>query len=80
MAVHHRLFYDSENALWDLVCAAMGHDWERDFDIAIGVERGAADLAALALFRLAASRADRTFTAAQRLVINSALEVTERAV
>ena len=80
MAVHHRLMYDSENALWDLVGAAMGHDWIRDFDIAAGVERGAADLAVLSLYRLAAHRVDRTLSVAQRLVVASAVACTEDAV
>ena len=80
MAIHHRLLYDSENALWDLVGAAMGHDWVRDFDIAAGVERGAADLALLSLYRLAAHRVDRTLSAAQRTVVESAIECSEDAV
>ncbi len=80
MAMHHRILYDSENSVWDLVGNAMGNDWQRDFDIAAGVERGAADLAVLSLYRLAATRADRTLTSTQRIVVNAALAATEHAV
>ncbi len=80
MAIHHRLFYDSENAMWELVGAAMGHDWMRDFDIAAGVERGAADLAMLSLYRMAAHRVDRALSPVQRSVVEAAVRCTEDAV
>ena len=80
MAIHNRLLYDSENAMWDLVNSVMGHDWERDFDIAIGVQRGAADLAALSLYRQAVARADRVLTGQQRTVTDAALRMADRAI
>jgi predicted nucleotidyltransferase len=79
MAAHHRLFYDSENALWELVGSVMGHDWERDFDIALGLLPGGADLAALALFRQAAVRVERVLSPSQRTVVAAAVAISERA-
>ena len=78
LAVHHRVLYDSENALWDLVASVMGPDWARDFDIALGVAPGAADLAALALFRQAAGRVERVLLPAQRAVVDAAVAMSER--
>lgn len=80
MAIHNRLLYDSENAMWDLVASVMGHDWERDYDIAVGVQRGAADLAALSLYRQAVARADRVLTQQQRTVTDAAIAISDRAV
>lgn len=78
MAVHHRLLYDSENALWPMVSSVMGSDWERDYAIALGVERGAADFAALALYRSAASRAERVLGHRERPVVEAAVAMSER--
>jgi predicted nucleotidyltransferase len=78
MAVHHRLMYDSENALWSMVASAMGADWARDFAIAFGLVAGDADLAALALFRAAAARVDRLLNATQRGVVTAAVAMSER--
>ncbi len=78
MAAHHRLFFDSENSLWELVGTVMGHDWERDFDIALGLTPGGADLAALALFRQAAVRVERVLSPAQRKVVDAAVAISER--
>ena len=80
MAIHHRLFYESENDLWDLVASVMGPDWERDFDIAVGVERGAADLGALSMYRQAVARGDRVLSSPQRAVVAAALRMIDRAI
>jgi hypothetical protein len=78
MAVHHRLLYDSENSLWSMVASSMGEDWTRDFAIAFGLERGDADLAALAMFRAAAARVDRLLNPTQRGVVQAAVAMSER--
>lgn len=79
MAQHHRLLHVDDSELWMLVTSVMGADWERDLDIALGVERGSADLAALSLYRYALGRADRTLSATQRIAAESALDAAERA-
>lgn len=36
LAVHHRVLYDTENQLWDLVTAKMGAEWEQLQRVALG--------------------------------------------
>jgi len=36
LAVHHRVFYETENQLWDLVSTRMGEEWTRLQSIALG--------------------------------------------
>jgi len=36
LAVHTRIFYDTENQLWNLVSARMGAEWERLQSVALG--------------------------------------------
>jgi predicted nucleotidyltransferase len=36
LAVHHRILYDTENQLWDLVSTRMGAEWTRLQGIALG--------------------------------------------
>lgn len=36
IAVHHRILYETENQLWDLVCTRMGPEWAQLQRIALG--------------------------------------------
>lgn len=77
MVVHLRLLYPRAHDRWDVVAAAMGPDWERDFDLALGVGRAADDFAALALYRSATARAQRVLSPRQRDVVDAAVRATE---
>jgi len=35
LALHHKIFYDTENQLWDLVSKKMGKKWENPQTIAL---------------------------------------------
>ncbi len=71
LAVHHRILYDSENRLWDLVAQAEGERWAQVQDSAL---TGSAQ-AALELYSLTAQRAWRVLSPAQRAVVRRALQV-----
>ncbi|MDI1462620.1 hypothetical protein QEZ54_16730 [Catellatospora sp. KI3] len=77
LAVHHRLLYDTENRLWDLVAEAEGPQWSAAQDLALGVTPGtggAADRAALDLYAATARRTRELLDAEQSAVVRLALE------
>jgi len=78
LAVHHRILYDSENRLWDLVAGVEGPQWTDAQDAALGVaevtpERG--ERAALELYAATAARTGHLLDADQAAVVNRALDV-----
>lgn len=76
MAVHRRVLYESENELWECICAELGSDWRRAFTHAVGAagsDPAEANAAALKLYRLAAKEATNVFDDRQRVVVELAL-------
>lgn len=78
LAVRHRILYDSENRLWDLVAAEMGPRWRRAQAKALGVRRvgflEGCD-AALELFALAAEDVEPLLDHRQRAVVAHACKL-----
>ena len=75
LAVHHRILYNSENVLWDLVGAAMGERWRRAQSSALGLGDEPFEetcQAALRLYELAADEVKNLFDERQREVVNHA--------
>ena len=78
LAVHHRLRYDSENRIWDLVADREGPQWTAAQDVALGVVPATAaemSAAALRLYALAVRRTADLLDANQAAVVRLALEV-----
>ncbi len=78
MAVHHRILYDSENALWAAVDAAMGPAWTADAAAAAGiatVDLAAGCAAAGAMYTAAVAAARPLIGADGRAVVDLASEV-----
>jgi len=78
MAVHHRMIYDSENRLWDLVAGRMGPAWMRAQSAALadaGQPFDESCRAALDLYCLAAHVAEGLFSAEQQEVVAHALRL-----
>ncbi|WP_211588605.1 nucleotidyltransferase domain-containing protein [Allorhizocola rhizosphaerae] len=78
LAVHHRILYDSENRLWDLVAEAEGPRWTRAQDRALGVVEATvpeANRAALDLYAMTAARTEHLLVDAQREVVRLALAI-----
>jgi hypothetical protein len=78
LAVHHRILYDTENQLWDLVSTRMGPEWTRLQSIAFG--EGSRKFeesceAALQLFSLAAQQIRHLLDERQYTVVAHACEV-----
>jgi hypothetical protein len=78
LAVHHRIFYDSENQLWDLVSARMGTEWRRVQSVALA--EGAESFedtckASLQLFALTAREVKHLLNPRQREVVFHACEI-----
>jgi hypothetical protein len=71
LAVHHRILYDSENRLWDLVAEAEGSQWARTQDDALAMVPSAA----LDLYAAAARRTAHLLDAEQAAVVSTALTV-----
>jgi predicted nucleotidyltransferase len=75
LSVHHRLLYESENDLWEMVAGVMGDEYSHDQDLALGVEKvtleEAAD-AALRLFGMAAAETAHLLNDTQREVVEHA--------
>ncbi len=78
LALHHRILYGSENALWDVVGAAMGEEWSQAQSAALGLGdelfeetcRGALRLYGLAaeeVHHLSDGRQERVVRHARRL-------------
>jgi len=78
LAAHHRLLYDTENRLWDLVSERMGPTWTRLQSAALG-EKGqnfeGTCRAALQLYVLAAREVRRLLNAQERQVVNHACKI-----
>jgi hypothetical protein len=81
MAVRHRILYDTENRLWDLVDDRMGADWRRAQSAALG-ERGErlaeSCAASLRLFALAARDVWPLFDERQRAVVAHACRIARQ--
>lgn len=78
LAVHRRILYETENALWDLVAASMGPRWTRAQAAALGsggesLERTCA--AALELFALAAAEVRPLLNERQYRVVSHACAI-----
>ncbi|GAA0244394.1 hypothetical protein GCM10009539_32320 [Cryptosporangium japonicum] len=77
-AVHHRILYDSEHRLFDLVADAMGPSWRRSQDAALGL-RGEqlpdSCRAALGLYAQLAPVVEPYLTPDQQAVVRSAAEL-----
>lgn len=72
LGVHHRILYDTESRLWDLVGERMGERWRRAQAAALGsggetFQQTCA--AALELYALAASKSEHLLNARQRAVV-----------
>ncbi|MDQ3328186.1 MAG: nucleotidyltransferase domain-containing protein [Chloroflexota bacterium] len=78
MAVHHRIQYETENNLWDLVAARLGTSWHRAQGTAFGAGGEAFEdtcRAALELYILAARDVRLLLNAEQLAVVNHACAV-----
>lgn len=82
LAVHHRILYGSENALWDLVGSAMGEEWRRTQSSALGLDDEPFEetcRAALKLYGLAANEVNHLFDDRQERVVSKACELANLA-
>jgi predicted nucleotidyltransferase len=80
LAVHHRIFYDTENHLWDLVSARMGKDWRRAQNVSLGEGGESFEetcKAALQLFILTANEIMSMLNPRQKAVVIHACEIAE---
>jgi hypothetical protein len=80
MAVYHRILYDTENQLWDLVSTRMGAEWTRLQSIALGESCGRFEdtcRAALQLFSLAAQQVKHLLDERQCKVVARACEIAD---
>jgi hypothetical protein len=78
LAVHHRILYGSENALWRLVGSAMGETWRHAQSSALGLDGEPVEetcQAALELYGLAADEVGHLLDERQERVAGHALEV-----
>ena len=76
LAVHRRILYGTENALWSLVSDAMGEEWRRTQSTALGIGDEPLDetcRAALGLYGLAAEEVKGLFDGRQERVVRHAL-------
>jgi hypothetical protein len=82
LAVHHRILYDTENNLWDLVGEKMGVRWSRAQSAALGMggERFKESCdAALRLYAIAAEELRDSLDDRQRAIVEHACEIARRA-
>lgn len=78
MAAHHRIFYDSENRLWDLVSKKMGMKWAQVQSVALGEGGESFEdtcKAALQLFALAAQAVKHLLDQRQYQVVAHACQI-----
>lgn len=78
LAVHHRVLYDTENQLWDLVSAKMGAEWKQSQMVALG--EGSQNFeetckAALRLYALTAREVKQLLDERQYPVVAHACEI-----
>ena len=52
LAVHHRILYETEKELWDLVCKEMPDEWKAAQETALGEHGGSLAVTSAAAFRL----------------------------
>lgn len=82
MAVHQRILYRTENQLWDSVSQAMGDEWTRAQERALGLEPVSLEegcRAALTLYALAAAEVAGFLDERQRAVVAHACQIAGRA-
>ena len=80
LAVHHKIFYDSENHLWDLVSTRMGKDWRRVQSVSLGEGGESFEQtckAALQLFILTANEITYLLNPRQKAVVAYACKIAE---
>jgi predicted nucleotidyltransferase len=78
LAVHHRILYDTENQLWDLVSKRMGTKWAQIQSTALGEDRQNFEdtcKAALQLYAIAASEIRHLLNHRQYQVVAHACEI-----
>jgi hypothetical protein len=78
LAVHHRILYDSENQLWDLVSEKMGVRWAQLQKVALGISGQSFEetcRAALQLFVLAGREVGNLLNKRQYQVVAHACEI-----
>ena len=78
IAVHHRILYDTENQLWDLVSSRMGTKWAELQSVAAGEGSQSFEdtcRAALLLFALAAREVTHLLNQRQYQVVAHACEI-----
>jgi hypothetical protein len=81
MAVHHRLLYESEKKLWDLVSEQQGPRWEKAQEAALnenGEDFFESCIAAFDLFRMAAETARSTLDGDRLEVVEHALSLSPK--
>lgn len=83
VAVHRRLFYETENELWQLVADTVGGEWGAVHGAALAIasdadaDADAAGRAALRLWVLAAAEVDAVLADDDRAVVRAAIGVAE---
>jgi predicted nucleotidyltransferase len=83
LAVHRRIFYGSENRLWDLVSEAMGEPWASTQRAALSLDGESHEDSARAALRLYARAAEEIrplLSPQQREVVDHALKLADRPV
>jgi hypothetical protein len=78
LAVHHRIFYETENQLWDLVSLKMGNEWKQAQSISLGEGGESFEdtcKAALKLFSLTAHEVKSLLNPKQYEVVFHACEI-----
>jgi hypothetical protein len=78
LAVHHRVLYDTENQLWDLVSAKMGAEWKQSQGVALGEGNQSFEdtcTAALRLYALTAREVKHLLDERQYPVVAHACEI-----
>lgn len=78
LAVYHRILYDSENQLWDLVSERMGKKWGHVQRVALGEGQPSFKetcRAALQLFALTAQEVKHLLNKRQYQVVSHACEI-----
>ncbi|HEY9472604.1 MAG TPA: nucleotidyltransferase domain-containing protein [Mycobacteriales bacterium] len=83
MAVHRRLFYDSESRLWDLVAEAEGIRWtvaQRQALALMPADEDEVSRAALEMYVMVARRVTPLLSPTQSSVVDGALELVEHLV
>lgn len=80
LAVHHRILYETENVLWDVVAARMGEEWAGTQEAALGVNDVSFEetcQAALRLYVLAAEAVMHLLDGRQRPVVEHACRLAK---